>query len=143
MTSPASLSGIRKQPMNRTQLNHVFEGRYPALSDLLSHGGVPGIRYALVHAANVGRFQSRGWDLVARLSVITIRIQSGIHAGDHPAMLMCNGTPIEGASPQSSVRPYYVDEALDAATGLGPAPRAEAAPSTKRTTPAPHERTAS
>jgi hypothetical protein len=143
MTAPENLTGIRKQPMNRAQLNHVFEGRYPTLSDLLAHGGVPGLRYALVHAASVGRFQSRGWDLVARLSVITIRIPSGTHAGDHPAMLMCNGAPIEGASPQSGVRPCHVDEALDAATGLGPAPRAEASPAPKRTTPAPQERTAS
>jgi hypothetical protein len=142
-TAPQSVAGIRKQPMSREQRNHVFEDRYPALSDLLAHGGIPGLRYALVHAASVGRYQSIGWDLVARLSVITIRITSGAKAGDHPAMLMCNGRPITGASPYSSTRPYGADPLLDESTGLAPSNPVETRTVAPKATPAPKERTAS
>ena len=133
-------AGVRKQPMNRTQLNHIFEDRYPALSDLLSHGGIPGVAYALLHASSVGQFQSRGWDLVARLPVLIVRVANGPKAGDHPAMLACNGRAIPGAPVQAGVRSYHIDEALDEATGLGPAPTAERKPPAP---PAPKERTAS
>lgn len=100
---------------------YTFTDKYPALSDLLQHGGLPGVRYALVAAQRIGHYQSRiGYDLVSRLPAITIEITDGLHAGSHAAMLMCNGAPIPCAQPGGSVRIYDIDPYLDEATGLGP-----------------------
>lgn len=113
------------RPHTREAANYTFTDKYPALSDLLHYGGMPGVRYALVSAARIGHFQSRlGYDLVRRLPAITIEVTSGLQAGTHSAMLMCNGAPIACAPPDGSVRIFDIDPQLDATTGLGPAPRA-------------------
>lgn len=120
--APQNLAGVRKQPMSRKELDYVFIDKYPSLTDLLQNGGVPGVRYALVSATRVGHFQTHlGYDLVARLPAITVRITKGAHAGDHAAFLMCSGRPIRGAQQGTSIRPYEADTVLDEATGLGPA----------------------
>jgi hypothetical protein len=135
MSVPASspLANPHARPYTRDAANYTFDGKYPALSDILHYGGVPGVRYALVSAARIGHYQAHlGYDLVRRLPAITIHIADGLHAGDHSAMLMCNGAPIACAAPDGSVRIFEIDPHLDAATGLGPAPRATVKPTTTK-----------
>ena len=134
----APLANPHARPHTRDTLNYRFENRYPTLTDLLHFGGVPGVRYALVAAQRIGHYQGLGWDLVSRLPAITVAITDGTHAGEHAAMLMCNGRPIPGAPLDGSLRPYAADPFLDEMTGLGPAKPATAKPPT---TPAPKERT--
>lgn len=139
----APLTNPSARPHTRETLNYTFENRYPTLSDLLHYGGVPGVRYALVATARIAHYQSLGWDLVARLPALTIRITEGLRSGDHSAMLMCNGRPIPGAALDGSLRPYSADPHLDELTGLGPAESRTPAKPQAALTPAPKERTAS
>lgn len=105
----------RPAPDHREPIQVEWHGAYPTLSAITLAGGVPGLRYHLVHSANTGQAQSLGWKLVAGMPVFIVHGPKGIAS----AMLLCDGDPIPGASALGSKRPYDIDPRLDRETGLG------------------------
>lgn len=100
--------------LNREPLS--FEGRLPDPSELLRWGGRPGFRYAIIQAMNLGDYREMGWSPVRDLSSFPISGPSG----RCEAMVVSQGSSIEGASPNNGIREWSVDHHVLWATGLDP-----------------------
>lgn len=99
------------------QTTNEFNG-IPDAHELLRDGGMPGVEYALVAGQNVGYWTSPeggDWQLTKGAGVYTL---IGPLAALNSVLLLCKGTPIEGAAPDSGPRKWWIDADILEATGL-------------------------
>ena len=87
---------------------------YPPLSELLEHGGTPGIEYAYVLGQNIVKAQQDKWETLHRLSAFSVAGRNGAIA----LVVMGRGEPISGASPHGMVCKLSIDEEADDLLGL-------------------------
>ena len=92
-------------------LDTAFPDRYPRLDELLTHGGMSGVDYALVAGQNIGRFQKHGWSQIKDMPSLQIGQCDSV-------LLLGKGDPIPGASDQNGIRCFYADRDLPALTGI-------------------------
>lgn len=115
----------------------ISEGEWeglPDLTDLLAHGGVPGVRYCLAPADRMGEMRRPPeagateddiWWLVEGIKPLPF-IVHGPKGSCDSVVLMGQGKPIPGASPANGRRQYYCHRQLLVQLGYEEAPVQEA-----------------
>jgi hypothetical protein len=106
---------MAEESILRADTQRVYEGRLPRLAEVLLWGGKPGVEYCYVDGANLGAFQSIGFELVRDTDAFTV---TGPKGECSSVVIMGRGTPIPGADPQNGIRVLGVDNKIRESTGL-------------------------